>query len=767
MRLGLAAKLSLLAALLVFGTTVTSGWFFFRGARTVVRGREVAALRDEADLRRRELLADLDRAPADLLALTDTPAARAAVARTPADPVARGQLAQAAARLLADRPHYLELALVDADLREAARVERTADGPQPAPPAALRSWQGRAEPALTTGLTPPAVGFSEVRAGGPGGPPLVQVLATPVVGPDARPAGWAFLRLDFTALAARLNESPRLLGFLVNARGEYLAHPDPARVLGGPADAPLDKALARLTARTVDPAAPADGEHLDDLALPGLTVYAAAARFAPPDADQLAKAREALLRKYPGLRVGRGDDPPGRLALRAGDADVIHQALHDLPGLLHMRVESDGPYRCETYFARLVPVRTEVPPWLGLAVATAHEEVEHDIVTDYWHNFLVSALLAAGAGGGMFAFALFLTGPLRRMTAYAERVAAGQESDVELPAAGGRDEIATLARAFRRMVEQVRGRTRELRESEARIRTILNTAAEGIVTIDESGRLESFNQAAERIFGYPAAEVRGEHFRKLLYRGRPGEAGSAAEDVATLLGVPPLTVDSGGGGESSLMSISRVNGTTRDVTGRRRNGQPFPVEMSVSEVVLGDRLVYTAILRDVTDRKQAEAQIRRMTGELEQRVRERTAELVQANQSLESARDLALEANRAKDAFLAVMGHELRTPLNAIIGYCDYWLHEADDHDPHEMLDDLRKMHVSGKHLLALINDALDLAKIQAGKMMLKVGAFDLLPLLEELREWVEPLVRKNGNALSVEAGPALGAMRADRSRVR
>src|SRR5207248_3569214 len=88
-----------------------------------------------------------------------------------------------------------------------------------------------------------------------------------------------------------------------------------------------------------------------------------------------------------------------------------------------------------------------------------------------------------------------------------------------------------------------------------------------------------------------------------------------------------------GGAESSLMSISRVNNTTREVVGRRRTGQPFPVEMSVSEVVLGDRLVYTAILRDITDRKQAEAQIQRMTGEQEHRVEERTAELVQANQA--------------------------------------------------------------------------------------------------------------------------------------
>jgi signal transduction histidine kinase len=140
---------------------------------------------------------------------------------------------------------------------------------------------------------------------------------------------------------------------------------------------------------------------------------------------------------------------------------------------------------------------------------------------------------------------------------------------------------------------------------------------------------------------------------------------------------------------------------------------------------------------------------------------------MQANQSLEGARDLALAANRAKDAFLATMSHELRTPLNAIIGYCDYWLAEAEELNPDEMRDDLRKMNQSGKHLLTLINDILDLAKIQAGKVTLDPADFEVAPLLAELREWVEPLVRKNDNTLTLECRPDIGTMRADRTRVR
>src|SRR5262249_58491479 len=156
------------------------------------------------------------------------------------------------------------------------------------------------------------------------------------------------------------------------------------------------------------------------------------------------------------------------------------------------------------------------------------------------------------------------TRPLRRMTGFAERIAAGQEADLELPPYLGKDEIGTLARAFRHMVEQVRLRTQELRESEARIRTILSTAAEGIVTIDEKGHLESFNLAAERLFGYAAPEVRGKHFTKLLQRGAPA-------DMPTLLGVTALP-SSRSATASSLMSISRVNGTTREALARKRDG---------------------------------------------------------------------------------------------------------------------------------------------------------------------------------------------------
>ena len=230
-----------------------------------------------------------------------------------ADADARRRLADAGIRLFAARPHYLELALVAAaDLREAARIDHTADGPKAAAVDALRSWLGRRDLALTTGLATPAVGFSAVRSPDrPGsdnngdrddGPALEQMLVTPVVGADAQPIGWVFLRFNFAALTTTLDRSPRFLGFLVDRRGEYLASPDPNQILKPRGDAPLDAAFADLADRPSTPGM-SDSVRLDDLTLPGLAVYSATARLSQRlDRKRFREIRDDLTRTFPGLR---------------------------------------------------------------------------------------------------------------------------------------------------------------------------------------------------------------------------------------------------------------------------------------------------------------------------------------------------------------------------------------------------------------------------------------------------------------------------------
>ena len=145
---------------------------------------------------------------------------------------------------------------------------------------------------------------------------------------------------------------------------------------------------------------------------------------------------------------------------------------------------------------------------------------------------------------------------------------------------------------------------------------------------------------------------------------------------------------------------------------------------------------------------------------LEATIEQRTADL-------RHAREAAEEASRTKSAFLANMSHELRTPMNAIIGYSEMLIEEAEDLGQDAFVPDLKKIHSAGKHLLGLINDVLDLSKIEAGKMTLYLEDFAVPAMIAEVTATIQPLVEKNTNRLVVECPPDLGTMRADVTKVR
>jgi signal transduction histidine kinase len=164
--------------------------------------------------------------------------------------------------------------------------------------------------------------------------------------------------------------------------------------------------------------------------------------------------------------------------------------------------------------------------------------------------------------------------------------------------------------------------------------------------------------------------------------------------------------------------------------------------------------------RAAEDVRAARDALETLNRELEAKVEERTSELA-------GAREAAEAANRAKSTLLANMSHELRTPMNAILGYSEMLMEEAVDAGQEGFVSDLQKIHQSGNHLLSLINDVLDLAKIEAGRMEAVAEEFAVATVIEKVGVAAEPLMSKNGNRLQVEPADSLGMARQDLTKLR
>ncbi len=168
--------------------------------------------------------------------------------------------------------------------------------------------------------------------------------------------------------------------------------------------------------------------------------------------------------------------------------------------------------------------------------------------------------------------------------------------------------------------------------------------------------------------------------------------------------------------------------------------------------------------------QQRDLALQSTNGELKTRTQELEEEVIQRKQTQEEllkAKHTAEEANRAKSTFLANMSHELRTPLNAIIGYSEMLEEETRDSGKVENVQDLRKIQAAGKHLLSLINDVLDLSKIEAGKMVLHLETFEVSQVIEEMVTTLQPAAAKNVNSIHVHLADNVNMMRADITKVR
>lgn len=457
------------------------------------------------------------------------------------------------------------------------------------------------------------------------------------------------------------------------------------------------------------------------------------------------------------------------------------------------------------------------------------------------------------------------------------------------PVLGPKGETVGASKIVRDIREQKRSQLK-LERSEALNRAVLESAVDGITVIDATGKILTFNPAAERIFGYKANEVLG-------------------KNVSLLTPEPHRSAHDGYLDAYLTTGVKRIIGIDREVEGVRKDGAHIPIELGISEMHVGGEYFFTGITRDISARKQAEQEIlernrllalssevgraltecsdlsetlarcaeaivahldaafariwildeARTTLELrasagrythldgpharvpvgkfkigliaEERkphltndvqhdprvsdkdwaeregmvsfagypllvegriigvlamfakhpLAETTLDLlgtvatqvaVGANRfetmrELQLAKEAADEASQAKSQFLANMSHELRTPLNAIIGYSEMMVEEAEDAEQTELIPDLQKIHGAGQHLLQLINDILDLSKIEAGRMEVFLETFELNALIQEVVTTAAPLIKTKNNELTVDCPNDIGPMTSDSTKLR
>ena len=278
---------------------------------------------------------------------------------------------------------------------------------------------------------------------------------------------------------------------------------------------------------------------------------------------------------------------------------------------------------------------------------------------------------------------------------------------------------------------------RELWVSEARFADVVRSAMDAIVVFERDGTITTFNAAAERMFGLPSQDAIGSSVRNLF----PDDAGDVLE---RLCGAPPAATREGSAAADT--DPQPVN-HAETLTGRRANGETFPLETSVSSLDTEGRRTFTLIARDVSERHEAEAALRQQAITLEQSA----AELKGLNEELSRRQEELERAMTARSRFYASMSHELRTPINAILGYSTLLLENIYGPLNEKQAEGITRTHKAAKHLLELVNDVLDLSKIEAGKIELRPQPVVFPALVDDLFVTVRPLADQFGSDLTLD----------------
>lgn len=356
------------------------------------------------------------------------------------------------------------------------------------------------------------------------------------------------------------------------------------------------------------------------------------------------------------------------------------------------------------------------------------EAARNEVVTQSQKTATTAAVLVGGLVlvGALLTLLVLrsIVGPLRRLNRVIGDLTEGRY-DVEIPQGGG-DEIGAMARTLALFQQNAIERKRLEDEAERQRRTIasaLEAISDGFVLYDPDDRILVANSKYCEIFpSHTPGTLRGSSFREILEQ-------DVASGHVDLEGMAP---------EDWIESRLRLHENPSGLLDERRFGDKW-VRISKRRIPDGGTV---AVYTDITELKQRQVE-------------------------LERAKRHAESASEAKSRFLASMSHELRTPLNAIIGYSEMLIEEAQDHDDDELVPDLEKIASAGRHLLSLINDILDLSKIEANKMEVYLETFNVAELLKDVSATVAPLMAKNRNEFIQDFDGDLGEMHSDQTKLR
>ncbi|PKO43075.1 MAG: hypothetical protein CVU31_13795 [Betaproteobacteria bacterium HGW-Betaproteobacteria-4] len=340
--------------------------------------------------------------------------------------------------------------------------------------------------------------------------------------------------------------------------------------------------------------------------------------------------------------------------------------------------------------------------------------------------------------------------PIALLTEASELVRSQANYQHRVPA-DGTDEVARLGQNFNAMMGAIQERENDLQRATRFQRAILDNVAYGIISCTPDGTVTSFNPAAERLLGYTADEVVGKKTPEIWHD--PEELAARALALSKELNA---TIQPG----FEVFSARPLHNLTEENewTFIRKDGRRIPVNLLISALRDDSGAIagFVGLTFDLSERKFAEQEILALNSELEARVRRRTAELEAANAELILAHHNAEAASQAKSAFLANMSHELRTPMNAIMGMTN--LAQRHTTDP-KLIDQLGKIEHASRHLLSVINDILDISKIEAERLMLEKVNFHLGEVLENIVSMVGHRTAEKGLELIIEQPPEIACL--------